>query len=129
MVVFFTRLALCVLWLGQGYWMIRHKHNVIVTFFSLCLDECYYCLLKDSLITHSPNLDGSVRSSRWSNLRHNLDTCLAFQCLTVPGEVTLGYHHCLGKLLHLNLLHSCVVVCGPDWERCWMSQGPRHAEG
>lgn len=132
MVFFSTRLAVCVVWLGQGYWMIRHISNVIITFFSLCLYGCGYSLLTEDSLINTLTLHVLMivldphTEVIWGTI---LDTYLACQGLTIPGEVTLGYHHCLGKLLHLNLLHSSVVVCGPDGERCWMSQGPCHTEG
>lgn len=132
MVFFSTRLAVCVVWLGQGYWMIRHIRNVIITSFSLCLYGCGYNLLTEDSLINTLTLHVLMivldppTEIIWGTI---LDTYLACQGLTIPGEVTLGYHHCLGKLLHLNLLHSSVVVCGPDGERCWMSQGPCHAEG
>lgn len=49
--------------------------------------------------------------------------------LSIPTEVALGHHHRLGKLLHLNLLHSGVVVLGSGGEGSVGSAGTSHTEG
>lgn len=73
MVFFSTRLAVCVVWLGQGYWMIRHIRNVIITSFSLCLYGCGYSLLtEDSLINTLTLHVLMIGSSHWTHLRHYL---------------------------------------------------------